>query len=216
MKWFVILMAFVLASQACHRKEYALFDDPTASPYIHETRSTSVIEKPITLVEADVAGILPTKTQVVVSQSDSKLALAKAVSPQRAFIKKKQIKTSRLSKRSVKLLFKQKTDDPKPRPSRGLGIASLVLGAGGLVLLIPSLLSLELIGLAFTGFLLGITGIILGIFSLLRQKNSPDVPSGKTAAIIGVIFSSIAMAVGAWLITAYVFVAIFSGLFSLN
>ncbi|MFB9292431.1 hypothetical protein [Persicitalea jodogahamensis] len=215
MKRLVILIAFVWASQACHRKEYALFDDLAARPYLHETRSNPpVIEKRVFLAEADSSGILQEEKQVVVAQPI--LALAKAANPQRAFIKKKQIKTSRLSKQSVKPLFKQKIDEPKPLPSRGLGVASLVLGAVGLVLLIPSLFTLELFGLAFTGFLLGITGIFFGIFSLLRQKDSPDVPSGKTAAIIGVIFSSLAMAAGAWLVMVYIFVTLFSALFSFS
>lgn len=175
MKRLAILAAFVLATQACHRKQYALFNDPAASSYLHqETSSPAVMEELTLFADADTTGTLPEGRLVDLSQRYSSPALLKAKNPQQVSIQKKPIKAQKPSEQKLKPLFHGKTEDPKPLPSRGLGIASLVLGAVGSVLLIPSLLTLGLIGFAFVGFLLGITGLVLGTIRTIRLKKNPD------------------------------------------
>lgn len=215
MKRLAILAIFILAlvSQACQRKQYALFDDLSTRSYLYQQKSSPIVTGELSpFADADTTGTLIEKRQMVVSQPIS--ALLKEENPQRASTKKKPVKAKKLAQQKAKPSFQEKTDEPKPLPSRGLGIASLVFGAVGSALLIPSLLTLGLIGFAFAGFLLGLTGLVLGTIRTIRLKKNPDERTEKKAALIGLILSSIAMVVGIMLLGIIALVSLFSALTS--
>jgi type II secretory pathway pseudopilin PulG len=66
------------------------------------------------------------------------------------------------------------------RPSKGIAIASLVLG----------IISIPTLGLLFVG---GIAGIVLGIVALNKLKTDPVRYSGKGLAIAGIVTSALAL-----------------------
>ncbi|WP_373513507.1 hypothetical protein [Persicitalea sp.] len=216
MKRLILLGLLVLVSQSCHRQEYVLFNDPTTGPYLYQEKSEpAVIEKPSTFAQADTAKTLTDERQLnMVLPPQPSLTLLEVKKPQRVFVRKNPIKVKKLAQQNGNPLFHKKTDEPEPRPSRGLGVASLVFGALGLVLLIPSLLTMGLAGLAFTGFVSGIIGLFLGIFSLIRVKNSSDVPTGRNAAQVGVVISTLTSMVGGLLLMSILLAALSSGFLS--
>jgi hypothetical protein len=69
-------------------------------------------------------------------------------------------------------------------PSPALGIVSLALGVGGILLLLPTLV-IWLCGIA--PFVLGIAAVICGLMSLSRIKRAPQQYGGKPLAIIGIL-----------------------------
>jgi hypothetical protein len=73
-------------------------------------------------------------------------------------------------------------------PNPVLGIASLALGIGGMVMLFPMLLIL-LCGVI--PFILGIAAIIVGLLGFSRVRKDPSRFSGKGLAIAGTILGLI-------------------------
>ena len=69
---------------------------------------------------------------------------------------------------------------PANRPSKGMAIASLLLG----------IISIPTLGLIFVG---GIVGIILGIVALGKIKSDPAHYAGKGLAIAGIVTSSLSI-----------------------
>src|SRR5689334_16103090 len=66
------------------------------------------------------------------------------------------------------------------RPSKGIAIASLLLG----------IISIPTLGLIFVG---GIAGIILGVIALGKIKSDPAHYAGKGLAIAGIVTSSLSI-----------------------
>lgn len=190
MKRLAILAIFILAlvSQACQRKQYALFDDLSTSSYLYQQKSSpAVIGELSPFADADTTGTLIEKRQVVVSQPG--FALLKEENPQRASTKKKQIKAGKLSEQKAKFLFHGKADKPKSHLSKVQGIASLVYGSIGLLMvLLFSFEFINVVGLLLS-IVLGTIGLLLGVVSLFRIGKGAAKPSRSTAAIIGIILS---------------------------
>lgn len=69
---------------------------------------------------------------------------------------------------------------PANRPSKGMAIASLLLG----------IISIPTLGLIFVG---GIAGIILGVIALGKIKSAPAHYAGKGLAIAGIVTSSLSI-----------------------
>ena len=69
---------------------------------------------------------------------------------------------------------------PANRPSKGMAIASLLLG----------IISIPTLGLIFVG---GIVGIILGVLALGKIKSDPAHYAGKGLAIAGIVTSSLSI-----------------------
>lgn len=188
MKRLAILTILIVATQACHRKQYSLFNDPVVKPYLDQVKISSAVRDE-SAMSADAKA---SSTSIEAGQGnvpESSLALSIAENSPQVPGKKKLLKAKKLSEQKAKPIFHSKPDKPKLPPPKVQGIASLVFGSIGLfMVLLFGLEFINVVGLLLS-IALGAIGLILGVVGLLRSKRDSAEPSGRAAAIVGILLS---------------------------
>lgn len=206
MKRLAIPLVFVLAGQACQKKQYATFDYP-ASHLAYQQNETGPISR--STHSAPIAPVAPPtqQGQSINPASSTATARTRMVSSTIATNKRDKVrnKTLRSNKRNVRIV--QENDMKEASKIKNPAATSLILSVAGLVVSVVSVAVTAPIWIFAMGTLMGAAGLVLGISALRRIKNQTLPASGKGMAIAGLIIGALTTLAGLAILYTFAVVA---------